>query len=106
MLLENKESSHKIFLDTEDDLINFKANEFFETDEKLLKNKSNRIRISQFDKMKVFIILIQLPYSENEIKQINAIKKQEMNKLKEKIRNVDNLTKISNSLSYQKNLIV
>jgi U3 small nucleolar RNA-associated protein 11 len=89
---------HKIFLDNEEELIKFRASEYFETDEKLLSNKTNRLKTSQLEKMNIKI-------DENEIKKQNTFKKLQMKKLSEKIHNIDNLDKISNTLMLQKELI-
>jgi hypothetical protein len=53
MLIENNESTHKIFFEKEDEVLNFNPVEYFETDQKLLKNKFNRIKTTQLDKVKV-----------------------------------------------------
>jgi hypothetical protein len=55
MLMENNESTHKIFFDDEEDVLKFNPVDYFETDEKLLKNKTNRIKVSQLDKVKVIV---------------------------------------------------
>jgi hypothetical protein len=56
MLMDNNEGTHKIFFDDESDVLKFNPVEYFETDEKLLKNKTNRIKKSQLDKVKVILI--------------------------------------------------
>jgi hypothetical protein len=95
----NTESTHKIFFEDVDECLNFDAAEYFETDEKLLNNKTNRLKKSQLEKIK-------LTDNEEEIKQMNTLKKINYNKLSEKIKNVETLTKISNTLDYQKHLLV
>jgi hypothetical protein len=79
--------------------LNFNAAEYFETDEKLLNNKTNRLKKTQLEKVK-------LTDNEEEIKQANTLKKIQYNKLSEKIKNSETLKKISNTLDYQKHLIV
>lgn len=95
----NNESTHKIFFEDVDECLKFNPAEYFETDEKLLNNKTNRLKKSQLEKIK-------LTDNEEEIKQMNAIKKIQYNKLSEKIKNSETLKKISNTLDYQKHLIV
>jgi hypothetical protein len=92
-------STHKIFIDNIDEMINFNPIDYFETDEKLLGNKTNRMKKSQLDKVK-------LTASEEMIKKNSSLRKQQYKKLSDKIANVDNLKKIANTLSYQKHLIV
>jgi hypothetical protein len=48
-----KDSTHKIFVDKVEDVIDFNPVDYFETDEKLLGNKTNRMKKSQLDKVKV-----------------------------------------------------
>jgi hypothetical protein len=93
------ESTHKIFFENLDECTKFDAVEYFETDSTLLKNKRNRMRKSQLETLK-------LNTDENDIKKLNTHKKLSFKKLSEKIKNVESLTKISNTLSYQKHLIV
>ena len=95
----NNESTHTIFFEDVDDCLNFNAAEYFETDEKLLNNKTNRLKKTQLEKVK-------LTDNEEEIKQANTLKKIQYNKLSEKIKNSETLKKISNTLDYQKHLIV
>jgi hypothetical protein len=49
----NKESTHKIFLEDINEVEKFNPVEYFETDERLLGNKTNRLKKSQLDKIKV-----------------------------------------------------
>ena len=49
----NKESTHKIFVDSVDEVVNFNPVEYFETEENLLGNKTNRMKKSQLEKVKV-----------------------------------------------------
>ncbi len=95
----NNESTHKLFFDKPEDCVNFDAAEYFETDKRLLGNKTNRLKKRQLENVK-------LTDDEERIKQMNQEKKLKFNKISEKIRNVDQLNKISSSLDYQKHLIV
>ncbi len=95
----NSGSTHQIFFDNEDDCANFEASEYFETEKQLLKNKTNRLRTSQLQK-------VRLTDNEEEIKKLNTEKKIRYKTLSEKINNVQNLNKISNALDYQKHLLV
>lgn len=52
----NNESTHKLFFDKVEDLAQFNANEYFETDDTLLKNKTNRLKTSQLEKIKVRLL--------------------------------------------------
>ncbi len=54
--MDNNEGTHKIFFDDESEVLKFDPVEYFETDEKLLKNKTNRIKKSQLDKVKVIYL--------------------------------------------------
>jgi len=95
----NNESTHKIFFENVEECLNFDAAEYFETEKQLLKNKTNRLRKSQLEKIK-------LTDNEEEIKQMNILKKKQYSKLSEKIKNSETLTKISNTLELQKNILV
>jgi hypothetical protein len=95
----NSESTHQIFFDDAEECANFDAAKFFETDRKLLGNKTNRLKTSQLEKIK-------LDDDEEEIKKTQAMKKMRYKTLSEKINNVDTLNKISSTLHYQKHLIV
>jgi U3 small nucleolar RNA-associated protein 11 len=95
----NSESTHQIFFDSVDECANFKAEKYFDTDKSLLKNKTNRIKTSQLEKIK-------LEDNEEEIKTKQAIKKIQYKTLSEKIKNVESLNKISSALDYQKHLQV
>jgi hypothetical protein len=95
----NSESTHQIFFEDAEECANFDAAKFFETDRKLLGNKTNRLRTSQLEKIK-------LNDDEEVIKKTQANKKIRYKTLSEKINNVDTLTKISSTLHYQKHLIV
>jgi hypothetical protein len=95
----NNESTHQIFFDNIKDCLNFNPIEYFETDEKLLNNKTNRMKRTQLEKVKLID-------DENEIRKMNTEKKKNFAKLSEKIKNVETLTKISNTLELQKHLIV
>ena len=53
LVSNNKESTHKIFVDNLEEVQKFDPVEYFETDEKLLGNKTNRMKKSQLDKIKV-----------------------------------------------------
>lgn len=95
----NSESTHQIFFNNPEECANFDAAKFFETDRKLLGNKTNRLRTTQLEKIK-------LNDDEEEIKRKQAMKKIRYKTLSEKINNVDTLNKISSTLHYQKHLIV
>jgi hypothetical protein len=55
--MDNNESTHKVFVDSMDDVMQFNPVEYFETNENLLGNKTNRIKKNQLDKIKVKIYL-------------------------------------------------
>jgi len=92
-------STHSIFFDKEEELVNFKPEEYFETEQTFLKNKTNRIKKSQMHKLKE-------TKDDAENKKLETMKKLQHQKLKEKLRNVKDLNNISNALAYQKELIV
>jgi U3 small nucleolar RNA-associated protein 11 len=96
---ENNQSTHHIFFDSEEDFVNFDPAEHFDTNQKLLGNKTNRLRTSQLQKL-------DLNNNEEEIKDMQSQKKNRFKILSEKIKNIDNLNKISSALEYQKHLIV
>lgn len=95
----NNESTHKVFFDTPEECANFDAAEYFDTDPKLLGNKTNRMKLSQLEKAKLID-------DEEHLKSINQEKKNKFKKIAEKIQNVETLNKISNSLAFQKHLLV
>ena len=95
----NSESTHQIFFDNAEDCADFDAAKYFDTDRKLLGNKTNRLKTSQLEKMK-------LEDDEEEIKRTQAMKKNRYKTLSEKINNVNTLDKISTALDYQKHLLV
>jgi len=92
-------SNHSIFFDKEEELANFQPEEYFETEQTFLKNKTNRIKTSQLHKLNP-------PKDEAEAKKLETMRKLQYKKLTEKIKNVKDLTNISNALAYQKELIV
>jgi U3 small nucleolar RNA-associated protein 11 len=96
---ENNQSTHQIFFDSEEDFVKFDAAEHFDTNQKLLGNKMNRLRTSQLQKL-------DLDNNEEYIKTMQSQKKNRFKILSEKIKNIDNLNKISSALNYQKHLIV
>jgi len=95
----NNQSTHKLFFDTPLDCANFDAAQYFDTNISLLKNKTNRLKLNQLETLK-------LTDNEEIIKQYNQEKKNKFKKISEKIQNIESLSKISNSLAYQKHLIV
>jgi U3 small nucleolar RNA-associated protein 11 len=95
----NNESTHQIFFESVGECLKFNAAEYFDTDVKLISNKTNRLRTSQLDKIK-------LTDDENEIKKMNTYKKNQYSKLSQKIKNSETLKKISNTLDLQKHILV
>ena len=95
----NSESTHQIFFDTTEECMKFEADKYFDTDRSLLKNKTNRLKTSQLEKIK-------LNDDEDVIKARQATKKNRYKTLSEKIKNVESLNKISSALDYQKHLQV
>jgi hypothetical protein len=95
----SKQSTHKLFFDNLEECSKFNAAEYFETDTRLLGNKTNRLKLNQLEKVK-------LTDDEERIKIMNQEKKKKFKKISEKIQNVENLNKISSTLDYQKHLIV
>ncbi len=92
-------STHSILFDKEDDLAEFQPEEYFQTEQTFLKNKTNRIKKNQMHKLNP-------PKDEAEAKKLETMRKLQFKKLTEKMKNVKDLTNISNALAYQKELIV
>lgn len=92
-------STHSIFFDKEDELTSFQPEEYFETEQTFLKNKTNRIKKSQLHKLNP-------PKDEAAAKKLETLRKLQYKKLSEKMKNVKDLNNISNALAYQKELIV
>ena len=55
---ETKESVHTLFMDNEEEVANFKPAEYFDTNESLVKNTSNRLKNHQISEMKVKILTL------------------------------------------------
>lgn len=51
----NTPSTHMIFLDNEEEVADFNPSEYFNTEETLLKNKTNRMTKEQLETIKVKI---------------------------------------------------
>ena len=77
----------------------FEPEKYFETEQSFLKNKTNRIKTNQLHKLNP-------PKDEAETKKLETMKKLQYKKLTEKMKNVQDLTNISNALAYQKELVV
>lgn len=92
-------STHQLYFDNEEELSNFKPEEYFQTNEEFLKKKTNRVKTNQLYKL-------TKPKDDNENKKLLTLKKLQYKKLTEKMKNVNDLNNISNALAYQKELIV
>lgn len=91
-----KEFVHTIFVGSEAEAREFNPKEYFETE--LIDNVSNRIKNSQLGNFRRSL-------NEEEIKQVNAEKKRNYQRLIEKTENLNSLSKISSTLEYQKHLL-
>lgn len=103
-LVENKGNNnktnkftHKIFFDSIDDIKNFEATKYF--DSELINDPRNRLKNSQLENMKISKNIIQ---SQSD----NIEKEKEIKELIKNKHKLNNLNKISMALEYQKNLIV
>lgn len=98
-LVEEKSNkfTHKIFLDSIDDVKNFDAKQYF--DSEVINDHKNRLKNSQLENVKLSHNLVK---SESD----NIEKEKEIKDLIKNKHRLNNLKKISMALEYQKNLIV
>lgn len=98
-LVEGKSNkfTHKIFLDSIEDVKNFDAKQYF--DSEVINDHKNRLKNSQLENVKLSQNLVK---SESD----NIEKEKEIKDLIKNKHRLNNLKKISMALEYQKNLIV
>lgn len=95
----NKPFKHKLFFDDLEEIENFDAEKHFSS--KFINNTLNRIRDDQMSKFN----FNSSNLSKAEIKTQALEKKAEIKKLVQSRERLNTLTKISNTLDYQKNMI-
>lgn len=96
---DNKPFKHKLFFDSLEEIENFDAEKHFSS--KFINNTLNRIRDDQLSKFN----FNSCNLSKAEIKAQAFEKKAELKKLIQSRERLNTLTKISNTLDYQKNMI-
>lgn len=97
-----KPFSHKLFFDDMEEIENFEAEKHFNTSSNMIGNTHNRIKNTQLNQFNYN----QLNLKEEDIKEEAVQKKRDIKKLIQNREKLSTLSKISNTLEYQKHMIV